>query len=69
MRLTVCVVCYAARDWLWFTQKDLCRVYEFVEGVRFTNLFRQISEMFTTDLQLDKLSHLAVSRLCPVHMS
>jgi hypothetical protein len=34
----VCVVCYAAKDWLWVRRKDLCRVHEFVEGVRSTNL-------------------------------
>ena len=38
VHLTVCVVCYAAKDWLLVTRKGLCRVYKFVEEVRFTNL-------------------------------
>ena len=38
VHLIVCVVCYAAKDWLRVTWKDLCRVYEFVEMVRFINL-------------------------------
>jgi len=34
VRLVMCVVCYAAWDWLWVTRKDSCCVYDLVNTTR-----------------------------------